>query len=51
MLKMMIGDNSHSSYDNDIELIQFIASAMQKEGLDLNNEENIDTIQGQLCQL
>jgi hypothetical protein len=40
MLKMMtIADNNHFSYENDIELIQFIASE-QKEGLYLNNEEN-----------
>jgi hypothetical protein len=39
-LKMMaIADNSHFSYDNDIELIQFIASEMEKEGLDVNNED------------
>jgi len=44
MLKMMtIADNSHFSYNNDIELIQFIASEMQKEGLDLNNEANLDS--------
>jgi hypothetical protein len=45
MLKMMtIADNSHFSYDNDIELhTQFIASEMQKKGLDLNNEENLDS--------
>jgi hypothetical protein len=44
MLKMMtIADNSHFSYDNDIELIRFIASEMQKEGLDINNEENLDS--------
>jgi hypothetical protein len=44
MLKMMgIADNSHFNYDDDIELIQFIASEMQKEGLDLNNEENLDS--------
>jgi hypothetical protein len=29
---MTIADNSHFSYDNDIELIQFIALEMQKEG-------------------
>jgi hypothetical protein len=28
------------SYDNEIELVQFIASEMQKEGLD---EENLDS--------
>ena len=44
MLKMMtIADNNHFSYDNDIELIQFIASEMQKEGLDLNNEADLDS--------
>ncbi|MFZ0512298.1 MAG: hypothetical protein WAM14_11885 [Candidatus Nitrosopolaris sp.] len=44
MLKMMaIADNRHFSYDNEIELVQFIASEMQKEGLDLNNEENLDS--------
>ena len=41
MLKMMsIADNRHFSYDNEIELVQFIASEMQKEGLD---EENLDS--------
>jgi hypothetical protein len=44
MLKMMaIADGRHISYDNEIELLQFIASEMQKEGLDLNNEENLDS--------
>jgi hypothetical protein len=44
MLKMMaIADNRHFSYDNEIELVQFITSEMQKEGLDLNNEENLDS--------
>ena len=44
MLKMMaIADNRHFSYHNEIELVQFIASEMQKEGLDLNNEENLDS--------
>ncbi|MFZ0513133.1 MAG: hypothetical protein WAM14_16100 [Candidatus Nitrosopolaris sp.] len=44
MLKMMaIADDTHFSYDNEIELIQFIASEMQKEGLDLSNEENLDS--------
>ena len=28
-------------YEND--LVDFIASEMQKEGLDLNNEENLDS--------
>ena len=30
-------------YDNEIELVQFIASEMQKEGLDPSNEENLDS--------
>jgi hypothetical protein len=44
MLRMMpIADSRHFSYDNEIELLQFIASEMQKEGLDLNNEKNLDS--------
>ncbi|MGB8938433.1 MAG: hypothetical protein WCC17_25350 [Candidatus Nitrosopolaris sp.] len=44
MLKMIaITDNRHFNYDNELELVQFIASEMQKEGLDLNNEENLDS--------
>jgi hypothetical protein len=44
MLKMMaIADDRHFSYDNEIELVQFIASEMEKEGLDLDNEENLDS--------
>jgi hypothetical protein len=44
MLKMMaIADNRHFSYDNEIELVQFIASEMEKEGVDINNEENLDS--------
>ncbi|MGC2573544.1 MAG: hypothetical protein WA364_18680 [Candidatus Nitrosopolaris sp.] len=44
MLKMMaIADDRHFSYDNEIELVQFIAAEMQKEGLDVNNEENLDS--------
>ena len=44
MLKMMaIADDRHFSYQNEIELVQFIASEMQKEGLDVNNEENLDS--------
>ncbi len=44
MLKMMaIADDTHFSYDNEIELVKFIASEMQKEGLDVNNEENLDS--------
>jgi hypothetical protein len=44
MLKMMaIADNRHFNYDNEIELLQFVASEMKKEGLDVNNEENFDS--------
>jgi hypothetical protein len=44
MLKMMtIADDRHFSYDNENDLVDFIASEMQKEGLDLNNEENLDS--------
>ena len=44
MLKMMaIADNKHFSNDNENDLVDFIASGMQKEGLDLNNEENLDS--------
>ena len=44
MLKMMtMADNRHFSYDSEIELVQFIASEMEKEGLDVNNEENLDS--------
>ena len=39
MLKMMaIADDRNFSDDNEIELVQFIASEMEKEGLDVNNE-------------
>ena len=40
---MTIADDRHFSYDNEIELVQFIASEMEKEGLDVNNEENLDS--------
>jgi hypothetical protein len=44
ILKMMaIADNRHFSYDNELELVQFIASEMEKEGLDIANEENPDS--------
>jgi hypothetical protein len=44
MLKMMaIADDRHFNYDSEIELMQFIASEMEKEGLDLNSEENLDS--------
>jgi len=42
MLKMMaIADDRY--YDKEIELVQFIASEMEKEALDINNEENFDS--------
>src|SRR5215472_7588542 len=42
LLKMMaIADDRHFSYDNEVVLVQFIASEMEKEGLDVNNEENL----------
>jgi hypothetical protein len=40
---MAIADDRHFSYDNEIELIQFIASEMRREELDVNNEENLDS--------
>jgi hypothetical protein len=44
ILKMMvIADDRRFSYDNETELAQFIASEMQKEGLDLKNQENLDS--------
>jgi hypothetical protein len=44
MLKMMaFADDRHFIYDNEIELVQFIASEMQKEALDIKNEENLDS--------
>ena len=44
MLKMMtIADNRHFSYDNENELVQSIATEMRKEGLDIANEENLDS--------
>jgi len=44
MLRMMaIADNRHFIYDNEVELVQFIALEMQKEALDINNDENLDS--------
>jgi hypothetical protein len=44
MLKMMaIADDRHFIYGNETELVQFIDSEMQKEGLDINNDENLDS--------
>jgi hypothetical protein len=40
---MAIADNRHFSYDNEIELGKFIASEMEKAGLYVNNEENLDS--------
>ena len=40
---MVIADNRYFSYQNENDLVDFIASEMQKEGLDLNNEENLDS--------
>ena len=39
---MAITNNRHFSYQNQDDLVDFIASEMQKEGLDLTNEENLD---------
>jgi hypothetical protein len=42
MLKMMtIADDRDFSYDNENDLLEFITSEMQKEGLDLNNEGDL----------
>jgi hypothetical protein len=44
MLKMMtIADNKHFSYQNQNDLVGFIASEMQKQGLDIANEDNLDS--------
>jgi hypothetical protein len=44
MLKMMtIADDRHFGYQNENDLVDFITSEMAKEGLDLNNEENLDS--------
>jgi len=43
LLIMAITDDRDFNYDNEIELVQFIASEMQKERLDINNEENPDS--------
>jgi hypothetical protein len=40
---MAIADDRHFTYDNEIELVHLIASEMRKEGLDLNNEESLDS--------
>jgi hypothetical protein len=44
MLKMIaIADDRHFSYQNENDLVDFIASEMQKEGLEVNNDENLDS--------
>jgi|SRR5436190_16047721 hypothetical protein len=44
MLKMAaIADDRHFNHENENDLVDFIASQMQKEGLDLNNERNLDS--------
>jgi hypothetical protein len=43
MLKMKaIANSRHFSYENEDDL-DFIASEMQKQGLDANNEDNLDS--------
>jgi hypothetical protein len=44
MLKMVaITDDRHFNHENENDLVDFIAYEMRKEGLDLNNEENLDS--------
>ena len=44
MLRMMTFANDRNfSYQNENDLVDFIASEMQKEGFGPNNEENIDS--------
>jgi hypothetical protein len=44
MLKMMvIADNKHFNYQHEDDLVDFIASEMQNEGLDIANEANLDS--------
>jgi hypothetical protein len=40
---MAIADDRNFNYGDAIELVRFIASEMQMQGLDVNNEENIDS--------
>ncbi|MGB6531839.1 MAG: hypothetical protein WA323_17350 [Candidatus Nitrosopolaris sp.] len=40
---MTIADDKHFNYQNGNDLADFIASEMRKEGLDPNNEENLDS--------
>ncbi len=44
MLKMLaIADQKHLNHDNETELIDIIASEMQRQGLDPTNEDNFDS--------
>jgi hypothetical protein len=44
MLKMMkIADDRHFGYQNQNDLVDFIASDMQKQVLDIANEDNLDS--------
>jgi hypothetical protein len=44
MLKIMtLAGNRQFSYQNEDDLLDFIASEMRKEGLDVNNEEILDS--------
>ena len=44
MLRIMtFANDRHFSYQNENDLVDFIASEMQKEGFGPNNEENIDS--------
>ena len=43
-LKMItVAEQRHLNHNNPDELIEIIASEMRKEGLDLTNEENLDS--------
>jgi hypothetical protein len=40
---MTIADDRHFTYQNENDLVDFIAYEMQKERLDLNNEGDLDS--------
>jgi hypothetical protein len=40
---MTIADDRHFAYQNENDLVDFIAYEMQKERLDLNNEGDLDS--------
>ena len=40
---MVIADDRHFSYQNENDLVDFIACEMEKEGLDPNNEGDLDS--------